>query len=329
MSGTISTHEAKRLEVMKRPTPSDSRPGFSLAPDDGEVALVMRAAEPSNALLAFSLRYGGCSPAPFDSLNFSVNEGDAAENIAGNLSILTRDLQLNPASIAFARQVHGDAIAVLDSVPRVMPTADALVTRAPGLFLAIKTADCVPIMLLDPARNIVAAVHAGWNGTLQRIVKKVVRLMTSEFGTDPSDLLAAVGPAIGPCCYEVDDRVLEPFRREFPGAESFIGSLAQLMADCEVPRHNPMALTTECREFLHARGSEPRPLKTSREASRSFRLDLVGANIAELRRAGVPQGRISALNLCTACYPDLFFSHRRDHGQTGRHVAIIGIRGPA
>jgi YfiH family protein len=182
-------------------------------------------------------------------------------------------------------------------------------------------------MLLDPARKVVAAVHAGWNGTRQRILRKVVRVMKSEFETDPADLLVALGPAIGPCCYEVDDAVLVPFRRNFPGAASFIVSLDRLENAHALPRHNPVDRMSESDEFLRARPLEPRPLDATREASRSFRLDLVAANHAELRREGVPESRISGIDLCTACYPDLFFSHRRDHGQTGRHVAIVGFRG--
>lgn len=318
--------EVERSEVMRQATPSDDTPGFSLFPDGDEIALIMRAATSMNAIAVFSLRRGGCSLPPFDSLNFSVNEGDTARNVHANLAILSRRLQLDPGRIAFARQVHGGAIDTVESVPRVVPTADALITAVPGLFLAVKTADCLPIMLLDPARHVVAAVHAGWNGTVLRIVRKVVRKMKSEFRTDPSDLFVALGPAIGPCCYEVDDAILVPFRRDFPGADSFIVSLDQLEKTRALPRHNPVDSLPESRESLQAGEREPQPLNATREASRSFRLDLVGANRAELRREGVPESHILTTNLCTACYPSLFFSHRRDHGQTGRHVAIVGFR---
>ncbi|MEJ2717132.1 MAG: peptidoglycan editing factor PgeF [Deltaproteobacteria bacterium] len=311
---------------MRQPTRGDYPPGFSLLPDGGDAALNMRAATIVNAIAVFSLRRGGCSPPPFDSLNFSINEGDTPENVRANLSLLSGHLLLDPARIAFARQVHGSAIEVLESVPRIAPTADALATAVPGLFLAVKTADCLPILLLDPARRVVAAVHAGWNGTRRRIVRNVVRMMKSEFRSDPSDLLVFLGPAIGSCCYEVGETVLVPFRREFPGADSFIVSLGQRENADPFQRHNPADPIAESSEFLRARGLEPRPLTATREASKSFRLNLVGANRAELRREGIPENHIFATNLCTACYPDLFFSHRRDHGRTGRHIAIVGFR---
>ena len=257
-----------------------------------ETVLAFPAADRLGAVMAFSLRTGGQSPAPFDSLNFSVSQGDSPENVRQNLAILAQRIGIDPEKIVTCRQVHGDRIHVVESAPGEILQADAIVTPRADIFPAIKTADCLPILILDPVQKIAAAVHAGWRGTVLRITRKTVQVMGSMFGSDPSKLVIGIGPGIGPCCYEVDDAVLKPFRKDFPDPERFIS--------------------------LH---------NFDRNSKKSYHLDLLRANRSELIAMGVPEQNIHSADLCTACHPSLFFSHRRDGVKSGRHIALVGFRG--
>lgn len=260
-----------------------------------DVALTVSSVEHFDGVMAFSLRTGGCSPAPLDTLNFSQTQGDSAANVRHNLRRLSDDLNIDPSRITICRQVHGNTVAIVDSVPEEAPEADAVVTDRIGVFPAIRTADCLPILLLDPVKQVAAAIHAGWRGTVLRITRDVLRLMEHRFHCRPSDIVAALGPAIETCCYEVDDAVLVPFRLSIPDADRFI------------TRHR-------VDEFDAKGGRE------------SFRIDLAGANRFELTAHGVPEAHIIATGLCTSCHSELFFSHRRDGTASGRHIAITGFR---
>jgi polyphenol oxidase len=243
------------------------------------------------ALMAFSLRKGGESPAPFDSLNFSDEQGDSAANVRRNFQLLGKRLGLQADSVVTCKQVHGDRIAVVDSVPVSPPEADAIITPTRGIYPAVKIADCLPILIVDPARRVAAAVHAGRRGTVLRITAKVIQTLRSQFGCRPSDLVVGLGPAIGKCCYACDDSVLTPFRESCPQAERFISN----------ERRN-------------------------RDGSRRYFLDLRGANRFELSLEGVPEENMFSVDLCTSCRPDLLFSYRRDGSASGRHIALTGFR---
>jgi polyphenol oxidase len=257
---------------------------------NGPVALVLPEIAECRSVMAFSLRTGGCSPRPFDSLNFSVSQGDTPENVQCNHKLLAKRLGIEAGGIVTCRQVHEDSVEVIEAPPRVPPLADAIVTSTPGIYPAIKTADCLPILLLDPVRRVAGAIHAGWRGTVLRISRKVVRMMKTRFGTDAADLVVGLGPAIGPCCYEVDEPVLNPFRRSLPEAEQFI-------------------VKSNSRE----------------QTKESLRLDLVGANRFELIQEGVLPGNIHATEACTCCNSAMFFSYRRDGAKSGRHLAVTGF----
>ncbi|MGO9570672.1 MAG: peptidoglycan editing factor PgeF [Desulfomonilaceae bacterium] len=257
---------------------------------DHPVALVLPEIGRTNSVMAFSVRTGGCSPPPFKSLNFAVSQGDAPENVRCNYKTLSKRLGIEAARIAACRQMHGDTVEIIDSLPHISARADAIITSTPGIYPSIKTADCVPILLLDPVRRVAGAIHAGWRGTVLRISRKVVRIMKSRFGSNPTDLVAGLGPSIGSCCYEVDEVVLKPYRQAFPEAEQF------------VIRSKSGALSKE-----------------------SLRLDLVGVNRFELIQGGVPPANIHSTELCTSCNSALFFSYRRDGVKSGRHVAIAGF----
>jgi hypothetical protein len=187
---------------------------------------------------------------------------------------------------------------------------DALLTSQPALLLAVQTADCVPILLADTARRAVAAVHAGWRGTLRRVVAKTVGRMRLEFGTRPADIVAAMGPAIGRCCYEVGPEVAQAFLAQFrTAAEWFDGPFDRLAVGEEAP-------------FLPWLSMVPPGHQAPPER---VRLDLRGANRWQLIDSGVRPRNIAVSTLCTACRADLFFSYRREGPQTGRHIAVIGI----
>jgi polyphenol oxidase len=265
--------------------------GTLLSGANGVAACTLSEAERYGAVMAFSLRRGGCSPRPFDNLNFSVQQGDTRENVRRNFQILGLHLGIDPTRIATCRQAHGDDVAVLERVPEDFPQVDALITAVPGIYPAIKTADCMPILLVDRVRRVSAAVHAGWRGTVKRITRKVVLLLKSQFKCRAEDIVAGLGPAIGSCCYEVDGTVLVPFCQSVPDGDRFVGKARK--QDSEGERRT---------------------------------LDLAAANRAELLREGIPPANIHDMALCTCCSPDLLFSYRRDGKLSGRHLSLVGFR---
>lgn len=183
-------------------------------------------------------------------------------------------------------QVHSDIIHCVEAPPDSPLEGDALIASAPGLLLVIKTADCLPVLLVDESRRVVAAVHCGWRGTWKRILEQVVGRLRDQYGCDPAGLVAALGPCIGPECYEVGPEVRERF------------AAAGFPDDLFLP--NPAA------------------------AERSF-LDIRAANGLGLRNAGLRPENILSLDACTKCRPELL-SYRRDGRTEGRMYAFIGIR---
>ena len=192
---------------------------------------------------------------------------------------------------------------------------DALITDCPGFLLSVQVADCLPILLADPERRVVAAVHAGWRGTAKRIAEKAVGTMRQEFGCDPQKLRAAIGPGIHVCCYEVGREVLEAFAGQFPYWQKVVRRLPPTPPDVHWQQRLFSAAPTPERR--------PRPALTAPAAER-FYLDLVEANRRQLRAAGLRPQNIWASPLCTACRTDLLFSHRAEHGRTGRMMGLIG-----
>jgi len=167
----------------------------------------------SSALLAgfphgFTTRRGGVSHPPFDTLNLGGKVGDDPAHVAANWEVLER-----VTGLGFARvnQVHGDRVIVLDQACAPCEQADAILSRAPGVAACVSVADCVPILIADPRSGAVAAVHAGWRGTLAHAAAQAVHALAREFGAVPGDLLAAVGPSIGPCCYQVSHDLARTF----------------------------------------------------------------------------------------------------------------------
>lgn len=252
----------------------------------------------------------GLKPSDF---NLGFVEGAAKATVERNRVEFIRavDGSRSPKwTLVQMKQVHSDIIHVLRAAPEHPLPGDGLVTNVPGLLLAAKTADCVPVLIADPKQRVVGAFHAGWRGTAKRIVEKGVGVMRRDFGSDPADLRAAIGPCIRACCYEVGDEVQEAFRSQFAyGDELFVENFD---VDPVYQKYPNLFLTA--RAPGHA------------EISRQIHLDLVAANRLQLIDAGLRQQSIEVAGECTACHTNLLFSHRKEHGHTGRMMAVIGIR---
>ncbi|MFZ3201263.1 MAG: peptidoglycan editing factor PgeF [Candidatus Acidiferrales bacterium] len=247
-------------------------------------------------------------------LNLGFTGWDSRERVIENRAKFFSAIGADKMRAVTLRQIHSDIVHRVDSTgpdDGEAPKADALFTREPGALLVVQTADCVPILLADTKRRAVAAIHSGWRGTLRRIAAKALGRMQMEFGTRPEDVIAALGPSIGRCCYEVGADVAKEFHAQFPEArEWFDGPFDGLASGENDPNWLPW-LT------MMPPGHQPPPPRVH--------LDLIAANRAILVAAGVAPSKISSCGLCTACRGDLFFSHRRER-TTGRMMAAIGIR---
>lgn len=266
----------------------------------------------------FSTRPGGVSilesrqPRSEKVLNLGYTDWDRRERVDENRRLFAKALGHSELSLITLRQIHSDISHVVSAPPAAPDSSqkgDALATRSPGLLLAIQTADCIPILLVDPRHRAIAAIHAGWRGTLARIASKTLGRMQMEFSTKPADVLAAIGPGIGQCCYEVGPAVVKEFAAQFPQARSWFEGPFDALASGEDP--NPLPWLT-----MMPPGHEPPPPRCH--------LDLKAANAALLIEAGVSPKNIFTSDLCTSCRTDLFFSYRREH-LTGRLLSVIAI----
>ncbi len=263
----------------------------------------------------FSTRVGGFSRAyGGNALNLGFTAHDPRPDVERNRKAFLKRLGALQGNgtlwpLITVRQIHSDVIHRVDGLPQHL-VGDGLVTDIPGILLAVQTADCLPVTLVDKKRRAVGALHAGWRGTVKRIVQKGVGEMHRWFGTMPGDIKAAIGPGIHRCCYEVGDEVRDKFHSQF----SYAGELFHEIKESDPVREKYPLL------FLTAR-----PPGHSRFPGKIV-LDLVEANRRQLLEAGVPAKNISASELCTSCRPDLLFSYRAEKGQTGRLMGVAGIR---
>jgi YfiH family protein len=217
------------------------------------------------------------------------------------------------------RQFHSDVIQPAHAVSSSpngaaplngqAPRGDGMISNDSGLLLSVQTADCIPILLADRKQRAVAAIHAGWRGTLQRIAMKALGRMRMEFGTKPQDVVAAIGPGIGACCYEVGPEVAREFDSQFGDAALWFDEKFKQLATGKEP--NPLPWLT-----MAPPGHPAPPART--------RLNLAAANRAILLAAGLRVSNVFACGLCTSCRGDLFFSYR-NKGQTGRLMSSIGM----
>jgi YfiH family protein len=262
--------------------PPVESPPFRWQEDDG---LAWIEAELPGAVAVFSTRTGGVSGGPYSSLNLGILTDDDAANVAANRARLATALARDPARFAMGLQVHGDGIEVHAEPPRRsayaeraadLREADAQLTSAAEATPLVLVADCVPLVLAAPGA--VGAVHCGWRGVAAGIVARAVASACELSGGQPRDVAAALGPGIGPCCYEVGAEVAAIFR-----GRGLAGALGEAT------------------------------------------LDLAAAVTIELERAGLARESIASVGLCTSCHPELFFSHRRDGGVSGRQAGLAWL----
>jgi hypothetical protein len=248
-------------------------------------------------------RHGGESVGAFATLNLGGRTGDDADVVKRNRARAASIVGAAPAWLTFGWQVHDARVAVVRNDQRgdVFDDTDALVTNAALVPLVILTADCAAIFFFDPVRRAVGIAHAGWRGTVARIAARTVETMGSAFGCKPHDLIAGIGPSIGPCCYEVGNEVIDAVTSAFPDQTE------ELLVEPD------MASAGSFRASVN-------------EDKKHF--DLWRANEIVLRDAGVNDERIEVSRLCTSCRTDLFYSHRAEKGHTGRFGGIVMLHEP-
>lgn len=263
----------------------------------GDEPKVLRSRGLEGVVHGFTTRLGGVSKGVWSSLNLGGAVGDDADDVARNHEIAAAAGKFRRADLATpARQVHGAEVHTVTSATMTPGDCDAVVTSAPGVVVGIRIADCVPLLLWDPTANAVGAVHAGWRGIVARIPFLAVVAMVDRHAANPARLRAALGPAIGPCCYEVGADVA----RQVTG----------------VAEHTPRF------QVIPVPGDVVGKLEDVK-----MRLDLRAAVVSLLLDAGLERAHIELVGGCTSCESTLFFSHRRDKGASGRHLAFIGARG--
>ena len=244
---------------------------------------------------AFSTRLGGVSTGEFSSMNLGFGRGDPEENVQENYRRFCGATGFSYESLVASAQDHHTIVRRVGEEergigiyrPRDRESVDGLVTDCPGIALVTYYADCVPLFFADPVKKAVGLAHAGWRGTVDRIGEVMVRTMAEEFGSDPAGLFAAVGPSIGPCCYEVDAPVAD--------------------------------------RFLALDDLRPEEFVEKRENGK-YLLNLWETNRRVLLKAGLPPEHIEVAGLCTRCNSELLFSHRATGGKRGSLAAMISVR---
>jgi YfiH family protein len=263
----------------------------------------------------FSTRSGGKTTVyrPGDAdLNLGFTNSDDPNHVTENRSLFVSAATEGKEILGMVtlRQIHSSLIrrVTADDINKPLK-GDGLMTDRPGVLLGIQTADCIPVLVADRKNRAVAAFHAGWRGTLARIVENGVGRMRLEFGSGPENLIASIGPGIGQCCYSVGDEVRQQFDSQFTYAPELF---REVYDSNPVKEKYPML-------FLTARAPG------HSELGPGMHLDLVEANRRQLLAAGLKKGSIFVTGQCTGCNTDRFFSHRIERGFTGRMMSVIGI----
>lgn len=243
---------------------------------------------------AISTRDGGVSSKNYHSLNLSFQVGDEHDIVIKNHQILSHTLGFDLSSLVTCQQIHQDTIALVDKghlkkncfLPNhALPATDALVTDVPGITLMTRYADCVPLFFYDPKTHTVAIAHAGWQGTLAHIGQKTVEILKNEYHCQLQHILAAIGPSIGSCCYQI----------------------SSTMAD------HAEKILTQAQEYIRESSND------------GLFFNLWQANKKQLQSVGIKDENLSCAELCTSCNINLFFSYRKEKRVTGRFAALIGL----
>ncbi len=244
--------------------------------------------------LGFSTRYGGVSRGDCATMSFGFSLGDDPEAVKENYRLFTEALGTDLQGVVLSQQTHTANLRVVTPEDagkglfkeRDYTDIDGLITKEPGFTLVTQYADCTPLAFYDPKKRVIATSHAGWRGTVQEIAAKTVELMRDRFGCDPKDILAAIGPNIGPCCYEVDDPVINE-----------INKLYYLdLASCYISK-----------------------------GSGKYMLDLKETNRQIMLHSGIRAENIDVADLCTCCHPEVFHSHRATGGRRGTLAMMIAL----
>ncbi len=284
------------MNGLSRPRSNPVMDHFHFQSDAGLELLVCEPLAAAGFLHAFTTRGGGVSPLPDAALNLGNFSQDSRENILENRRRLRHSLGVEEWPLVTLRQIHSPDIHYLDASAAIEvagdgengPTADGVITNLAQVLVAVQTADCLPILLADPRTGAIAAVHAGWRGTLAGIVARTVDLMQQNFGSHPGDILAAIGPAIGSCCFEVGPEVIAHFGQKWDFADQLV---------------------------------------SRRQPDGKAHLDLALANRFQLQQAGIADTSIFDCQLCTICHHHRFFSYRFELGAerpVGRLMGVIG-----
>lgn len=260
-----------------------------------EAALLFDKWSQDEVLCGMSTRNGGVSHFPFQTLNTGLHVFDRNEDVVKNRELVAQNLGIPLHSWVFADQTHENSIRCVTyedagkgskTYDAALKATDGLYTNVKNLVLALCFADCVPLYFYDPAKSLAGIAHAGWKGTVLQIGKKMVKIWETAEGSRLEDIQAAIGPAIGSCCYKVDERVIE--------------------------KVNQLPFQTES-AIAEANSTE-------------YMLNLKELNRLILLDAGIKEQNITVSPLCTSCESELFFSHRRDKGKTGRMMSFIGFK---
>lgn len=275
----------------------NSTPDMKVNQDQGVTWLSYPGLDRMNWLInGFSTRLGGVSEGIFSSMNLSFSRGDDPEAVMENYRRISSVLGFRPEQIVTSDQTHTTNLRVVDEKncgsgiirERDYTDVDGMLTNVPGVVLATFYADCVPLYFVDPVHKAIALSHSGWRGTVNRMGRVTIERMTAEYGTDPADLITAIGPSICQDCYEVSEDVIEAFSSEFP-------------------------------EELHDKLFYP-------TIPGKFQLNLWEANRQILLAAGVKEENIHMPGICTCCNPGFLFSHRASKGKRGNLAAFLSIR---
>jgi YfiH family protein len=251
--------------------------------------------------------YGG------KSLNLGFTREDSRRAVEQNRAAFLQQLGISKDRawhLVTMRQIHSDLIHCVSEKPPTSLSGDGLITQSPGLLLGILTADCLPVILVDTKRRAVGVFHAGWRGTLKRIVEKGAGEMRRHFGTRAADIKAAIGPGVHGCCYKVGPEVQTKFESQF----EYGSKLFREVEESDPVREKYPLLFLTARAPGHS------------ELPKSIFLDLAEANRRQLVAVGVAAKNISTSPLCTSCHIDMLFSYRAEKGVTGRMMAVAGIR---
>ncbi len=240
-----------------------------------------------------STRVGGRSPAPYESLNLGFHVADAAKTVLKNRERLAENIGIPLSDFTIAKQIHSGTVTIVTEgmrgcgaadVDTAVEGTDAIVTDVPRICLTVLMADCVPVLFFDPQKRVVAAVHAGWRGTVKLAARNTVDTLREKFGCKPTDMLVGIGPSIGPCHYEVGPEVISEVEETFGSTDGYIND-----------------------ETPDGKGY----------------FDLWEANKRQIIETGIPARNIEVAQICTYCNPHLFFSERHQKGTTGRFGAGI------